>query len=409
MKYGKWIKRYGIRIGLLSLIALEACSADPGELGNDQPEFKELPISFQLEHLGGQQSKATDNNDSDLHGIDSKLVRPVHVDHIRLNVFKREIGEEHFFLDANNSNVVLTCIEHEQFPYYRAYGKISIQKNHEYRLTAVGYSKKLGEDTLFVRNAERKRFDHARLELTDLKEYKTPEFFFGTPMFQGKEVFSYDDMEQYQGKAALEGWLYRGVAGIELNLGSMGIEVQKVELLADSIHAMVDINHYDNFLKPYEMKRDGQFQHYVLGVDSLQAGEEYFKNDSVHIVGASLLPVCTSLSLRITKKAVEGKPAEVLCARMQLFEYEKPASGLSSRSIPDDEGNGTGIIPDDPDLPENPENPDEGKNPYTVCFKRNNYYRINGDFSKLNTMQYVFHVVVNPNWDRTVNLSLQKE
>lgn len=407
MMYERLLKRYGIAIGLLSLIVLGGCTSDTDGLDAEQPEFKEMPISFQLEHLGQQHTKATDNNDSNLDGFDHKLVRPIYVDHIRLNVFKRQIGEEFFFLDENNRNVVLTCIEQTQFPYYIAYGNINIQKNHEYRLTAVGYSEKQGEDTLFVRNENRKRFDHARLELTDREEYKTPEFFFGTPLFQGKETFTYDQMDEMQGKGALEGWLYRGVAGIEVKLENVK-GVKKVELLADSIHTMVDINHYDNFLHPYEMKRDGQFQHYVLGVDSLKEGQKSFVNDSVHIVGANLLPICTSLSLRITKQPEDGKPAEVVYCRMQLLE-KKVTSPAETRSIPGDGGDGTGIIPNDPTYPENPENPDEEKNPYTVCFKRNHYYLISGDYNKLSTMQYVFHVVVNPNWDRTVNLTLDKD
>ena len=217
MEFEKVLKQYGIAIGLLSLIVLGGCSSDSDRLEAEHPEFKELPISFQLEHLGQQHTKAVDNNDSNLHGIDHKLVRPIYVDHIRLNVFKREVGEEFFFLDENNRNIILTCIEQTQFPYFIAYGNINIQKNHEYRLTAVGYSEKQGEDTLFVRNENRKRFDHARLELTDREEYKTPEFFFGTPLFQGAETFTYDQMDEMQGKGALEGWLYRGVAGIEVN------------------------------------------------------------------------------------------------------------------------------------------------------------------------------------------------
>lgn len=420
MKFERVLRHFVIAIGLLTLIVSGGCSSDSDELEAVQPEFKELPISFQLEHLGQPKTKAVDNNDSNLHGIDHKLVRPIYVDHIRLNVFKRVIGEEHFFLDDQNANVVLTCVKQNQFPYRKAYGNIQIQKNHEYRLTAVGYSVEKEEEKLFKRDENRKRFDHARLELTDTEEYKTPEFFFGTPLFQGAETFTYDQMDEMQGKGALEGWLYRGVAGIEVNLGNIAKDVHKVELLADSIHTMVDINHYDDFLAPYEKKRDGKFHHFVIGADSLKEGEEEFKENEVHITGANLLPVCTSLSLRITKKATEtGKPGEVLYTRMQLFEtrlispddtitYEKPVPGWKTRSIPDDAGNGTGIIPDNPDFPENPDEPDGDKNPYTVCFQRNHYYRIVGDYDKLNTMQYVFNVVVNPNWDRTVNLSLDK-
>lgn len=420
MNYKRLLEQYKRWAGMLSLLCVGACSDNTDGLEENRLKYMELPISFNVELLGETRTKA-DGNDSQLQGIDAKRVRAVYVDHIRLNVFKRKTGEEHFFLDDANQNIVLRCQEQTTFPYYIARGSIHIQEGHEYRLTATGYSIGMGEDALFERNKDRKRFDHARLELTDKDEYKTPEFFFGTPLFEGKEVFSFDEMEAKQGKGNLEGWLYRGVAGIEVNLSNVK-GIQKIELLADSIHTMVNISEYDDFLAPFEMKKDGKFQHFVLGVDSLEAGVDEFEGDSVHIIGANLLPICTSLSLRITKKATEAdKPGEVIYTRMQLLEsrlisptdtieYEKPASGLETRSVPGDEGgNGTGIIPDDPDFPETPDQPDDNKRPYTVCFKRNHYYRIGGDYDKLNTMQYVFNVVVNPNWDRTVNLSLQQK
>lgn len=418
MKYRRLIKRCRLWVGILSLLCWGACSDDMDGLENNKSEYRELPITFNVEQLGEKQTKASDN-DSQLQGIDAKRVRAVYVDHIRLNVFKRKTGEEHFFLDDANQNIVLKCQEQSSFPYFIARGSINIQKGHEYRLTATGYSKEKGEDILFVRNTERKRFDHTRLELIDKNEYKTPEFFFGTPLFEGKEIFSFEEMEEMQGKGNLEGWLYRGVAGIEVNLSNVK-DVQKIELLADSIHTMVNISEYDDFT-PYEMKRDGHFLHFVLGTVSLEEGESEFEGNNVHIIGANLLPICTSLSLRITKKPTEeGKPGEVTYTRMRLFESrlisptdmikdEKTASGLDTRSIPGDGGNGAGIIPDDPDFPENPDNPDENKSSYSVCFKRNHYYRIEGNYDKLNTIQYVFNVVVNPNWDRTINLSLQKQ
>ena len=82
---------------------------------------------------------------------------------------------------------------------------------------------------------------------------------------------------------------------------------------------------------------------------------------------------------------------------------------FQTRALPPDEGNGTGIIPGEkeyPDNPEEPENPEE--DPYKVCFLRNNYYRLEGDFQNLTTEKYVLKVTVNPNWDADINLSLDK-
>lgn len=39
---------------------------------------------------------------------------------------------------------------------------------------------------------------------------------------------------------------------------------------------------------------------------------------------------------------------------------------------------------------------------------RNNYYTIEGDYNKLITQQYTLHVIVNPNWDQKVSLTLEE-
>lgn len=82
---------------------------------------------------------------------------------------------------------------------------------------------------------------------------------------------------------------------------------------------------------------------------------------------------------------------------------------LSSSTILDNDGLGTGIIPDD-DLPTDPEHPEEDDPlyPFRVCFMRNHYYQIEGDFNKLNQQQYTLNVIVNPNWDQKVSLTLEE-
>ena len=79
------------------------------------------------------------------------------------------------------------------------------------------------------------------------------------------------------------------------------------------------------------------------------------------------------------------------------------------RSLPGDGGNGTGIIPGNPDNPDpgDPDNPDPD-DAFRVCFLRNYSYRLRGDYEKLTTMSYVLQVSVNPNWEGDVNLPLQK-
>ena len=82
-----------------------------------------------------------------------------------------------------------------------------------------------------------------------------------------------------------------------------------------------------------------------------------------------------------------------------------------TRSIPSGGGNGTGIILGGEETPEYPEEGGDGeseKNPYQVCFKRNNYYQISGNYDSLLTQKYVLRVTVNPNWDMDVSLPLDK-
>lgn len=63
------------------------------------------------------------------------------------------------------------------------------------------------------------------------------------------------------------------------------------------------------------------------------------------------------------------------------------------------------LIPDDPENPD----ADDPNAPFRVCFQRNNYYQIVGDYEKLLTQKYTLRVLVNPNWDGNVELSLEKD
>lgn len=415
--------KYGL-LFLLSGSLLGGCSPENGTF--EEAETLELPVSFNLLSSGSLPTKA--QGDVDGHPTEAaKEVREVKVDRVALYVYERAADgvyasdEEGFYLDSDNRTKILTCVKQATFPYFVAKGSISIRKNRQYRINAVAYSEENGEQKLFERKGD--RFDHTRLSLVNGPEYETPELFFGSVVcggngkehfeegyVKGDTLFTYERLDRDKGKVLLTGWLYRCVAGIELNLRNMPDSVRKVELLADSIHTTVDAHAYANFLTPYDLKRDGSYKHYVIGVDSLKDGETDWsgRGDSTHIVGSNLLSVCTSLSLRVTTKS--GK-LEYCNLR---FKPGLPREGIDPsvpglRSLPGDGGNGTGIIPGNPDNPDpgDPDNPDPD-DAFRVCFLRNNYYRIRGDYEKLTTMSYVLQVSVNPNWEGDVNLPLQK-
>ncbi|WP_304248780.1 hypothetical protein [Parabacteroides gordonii] len=411
--------KYGL-LFLLSGSLFCGCSSENGEL--EKTKTLELPVSFNLLSSGSLPTKAQD--DVDGHPTEAaKGVREVKVDRVALYVYERAADgvyandEEGFYLDSDNREKILTCVKQETFPYFIAKGSISIRKNRQYRINAVAYSEKNGERKLFERKGD--RFDHTRLSLVNGPEFETPELFFGSVVcggdgkehfeerdVKGDTLFTYDRLDQNKGKELLTGWLYRCVAGIELNLENMPDSVRKVELLADSIHTTVDAGAYADFLTPYDLKRNGSYEHYVIGVDSLKEGESWsdsIRGDSARVIGANLLPVCTSLSLRVT---TESGKLEYCNLRLR---YKDDKSEPTLRSLPGDAGDGTGIIPDNPENPDpdDPDNPDSG-NTFRVCFLRNNYYHISGDYEKLTTMSYVLQVSVNPNWEGDVNLPLEK-
>ncbi|MFR1956741.1 hypothetical protein [Phocaeicola coprophilus] len=91
--------------------------------------------------------------------------------------------------------------------------------------------------------------------------------------------------------------------------------------------------------------------------------------------------------------------------RMEVQEAVQTLNYAPSRVMP---GMGPGLSREVRETPVDPENPDSGKNPFQICFKRNQYYKILGDYEKLTTMEYVLQVTVNPNWDGDVYLPLDK-
>ena len=334
---------------------------------------------------------------------------------MKLYVYKRASDavytndEEGFSLDEGKGRV-LTAVEQNGYddnmtgqnttqPHFVARGTLQLESGYDYRITALGYSEVKGESGLFKLNNG--FFRTAEVELTDTKNYTTPELFWGNVVtIDNDSIFSYEtatdpDME-------LSGWLYRVVAGVELTLSNVPENVRSIELMADSINIKSKARYYDDFLETYDMRKNTDHTHYLLG--KWERGDN--TGEPCNIIGPNLFDICTSLSLRIK---LDDDTEQYARLRIKEASSDDNVSGqsLGTKAIPDDGGNGTGIIPGGEETPEDPENPDDpDKNPFTVCFKRNNYYKIEGDYEKLMTNELNITVIVNPNWDADVSLTL---
>ena len=396
---------------LMYSLLLGACTAEEEVIEPVIPETMEVPISFDLS-MTGPATRAFDEPD-----ISTEEVRQTSVDRVNVYVysrpddetypndlagFKRHGGVVTLHAVKNNDGGVAGHLPAN----YTASGVLSLSSGNEYRITAVAYSAER-EGNLFVMKGDYLE-QQAHIELTDGVQYKTPELFFGTVVHNYTDtIFHYDDVKNDPaGQTSLTGWLYRGVAGIEIKLTNVPESVTKIELLADTIYTKVGASHYDDFLHAYAPEKELEYKRFVLGEAKPKDGE-------VKIVGPNLLTnICTSLSLRITSVGEGGKESVEAC-RLRLRDVDESEVGeeeQQTRSIPSDGGNGTGIIPEGEVIDPTPEDPsdDNVKNPYRVCFKRNNYYRIEGDYTQLRTFKYTLRVTVNPNWDMDVSLPLDK-
>lgn len=395
---------------LFSFLQIVSCTKEDDDV-TKVSETKEVPVSFSFQAVGGLTTKAGETPPA------YHYAREVAVDRVKLYVYKRATDavyandEEGFSLDEGKGRM-LTAVEQNGHddnmtgqnttqPHFVARGTLQLESGYDYRITALGYSEAKGESGLFKLNNG--FFRTAEVELTDT-EYTTPELFWGNVVtIDNDSIFSYEtatdpDME-------LRGWLYRVVAGVELTLNNVPENVQSIELMADSINIKSQARYYDDFLETYEMKRDYKHEHYLLG--EWKRGD---MQEACTIIGPNLFDICTSLSLRIKLKNDEGVESYQY-ARLRIKEVssdeEVSGQSLGTKAIPGDGGNGTGIIPGGEETPEDPENPDDpDKNPFTVCFKRNNYYKISGDYDKLMTDTLNITVIVNPNWDADVSLTL---
>lgn len=398
-------------------LLLAGCTAEEDVIGSVTIETIEVPISFDLA-MTGPATRAfppAETND-----------RGCYVDKVDVYVYSRP--DDDIYMEENKrdgfmyrSQVTLTAQETgevvDKQPRYTASGVLSLSSGNEYYITAVAYSAEKGERSLFRRTGsalESSCFELLPIDTVgednDEPEYRTPELFFGTVVYNNTDtIFHYDDVKNDPvGQTSLTGWLYRGVAGIEITLTNVPDSVTKIELLADTIYTKVRASHYDDFLHAYDAEKEFEYDRFVLG----EAVPER-EGKTVKIVGPNLLTnICTSLSLRITSEdEEENETIEACRLRLRNVDGGEEGETQQTRSIPSGGGNGTGIIPGGEETPEYPEeggDEEAEKNPYQVCFERNNYYRIEGDYTKLRTFKYTLRVTVNPNWDMDVSLPLDK-
>ena len=450
---------------IVLLLGLLACS-DEMEVPDTLPEGEtaRVPIAFNLQNVGDGLTTRVPSNEGPSCG---NAVRPVRVDKVDVYLYSRPADGEYNgdnaldFTRVGKYTFAVADKGDDAWPRYVAEGWVELSGSKEYRMTAIAYNSEEVEEENKPFTVTEGSFKDAAIQLTAItnpfdgtagkEEYNAPELFFGTVLaFDRDTLFTYDDVKGEE--AALSGWLYRGVAGIQLSLFNVPDNVEKIELLADTIYTEVGARYYDDFLYAYEPQKEMEYKRFALGgIDKDDAKEwavfaaaeeneetvadikSAIKRDDntiitdddinnkladskvFHIVGPNLLTdICTSLSVRITEN--NNGTAETKFARLRLKEtgtVQPSAQGLSTKSAPmngdEPAGPGTGII--DYEIPGNIENPDadDPNAPFRVCFQRNNYYQIVGDYEKLLTQKYTLRVLVNPNWDGNVELSLEKD
>ena len=439
MSYLSDIKK-SLAAAFLLLCGLAACSDEADMPVPGEGESIKVPISFSLLDEGTLTTRADYKPSPDDGKSHEDEVRKNRVDMVDVYVYHRAADGKYRsdIADFEKGATYSFPVEDKgkkAWPRYEASGEIEMSSSQEYRLTAVAYSKEERKEKPFSMTGD--RLEHAEVQLTSFDneflegesnaglypEYNCPELFFGTVVWgtpsgntwvDADTIFTYNDAKNDKTRQ-LGGWLYRGVAGIELNLYNVPDEVQSIELLADTINTKVHARYYDDFLSAYSQEKDFNHSRFVLGKASENTSfRETYKDadgtehtEGFRIIGPNLLTkICTSLTVRIKKTDNSYE-----YARLRLKET---GTEIPTKTIPVDEegnptGNGTGIISGN-DLPTNPEHPEEDDPmaPFRVCYVRNNYYKIYGDYNKLLTEQYTLRVIVNPNWDQKVSLTLEE-
>lgn len=429
MSYLSDIKK-SLAAAFLLLGGLAACSDEADMPVPGEGESIKVPIAFNLLDVGSLTTRVSPDDDHSYGGN----VRPNTVNAVNVYVYSRDAdGSYRDYADGFTLGYTYTLpvqdLDEEAWPRYVASGEIEMSSSKEYRINAVAYTKEESGEESFKLNGS--LFRQAEIELNQPSEqantlnHYNPELFFGTVLFEDTDsIFTYERTKN--NKAGLSGWLYRGVAGIELFLYNIPDNVKDIKLVASEINTKVHARWYDDFISSYE--KIGQElitgDSPVLGIGEVQEyaerPSEYKTDYYCEIIGPNVLTnIYTMLGVIIEYKTdKDGNTPMPTYARLRLKEtssvpgvpyYPEDDEDLTTKTVPSNDGLGTGIIPDN-DLPTDPEHPEEDDPlyPFRVCFIRNNYYQITGDFNRLNQQQYTLNVIVNPNWDQKVSLTLEE-
>ena len=380
---------YYILLGLILLGFHWSCSSED-VMEEEVVETLDVPISFDLLSVGSELTTKVSPDEND--GVPASEARDVSVNRVKVYVYQRKEGGTYRSKTEGFTRLrdyTLTAVENKDWPHFTARGSVQLQSGYEYRITAVAYNDREVETKSFEMSDP--VLERAYIELKETENYQTPELFFGTVVYNDRDtIFS-----------------YRCEAGIELNLKGVPNTVKCITLLADSVYTQVKACYYDDFKSAYGMKKDTEHKHFMIGKQDCpkDCGDTW----DLEMEGPNLLTdICTSLTVVIEEE--KDGTTSTSYARLKVREG---STEQTTKSLPPkedgEEGNGIGIIPGEDDLPVDPENPeDPDKKPFTICFKRNNYYEINGDYDKLFTQKYTLRVFVNPNWDADISLSLDK-
>ncbi len=392
--------------GLFCLTALSGCSQVDG-MGDeaDGGNTWAMPVSFVVQSSGSSSASSGSSWDNGENPPYAN-VRKLYTDRIQLNVYKRTKGgsyaddAEGFTFDKK---VVLTCAipgGAYLYPHYRyayATGVVNMDKDYEYRVTAIGYAEQKNERTLFS-FTESGSFTDAEVSLTNTTQYTTPELFFGTPRYgadmtdkeAGTVVFSYES----GAINALGGWLYRCVAGMELTLMKVPPEVKALALLTNAVNTKCKSTCYADFLTPdgkQDVAEEEESTKFVL--DTWERPDDWTtvygvenETDSIDVVmsESNLLPVTSTLYVRITIDKEGEADDEVMVVPLRMKKRT--------------DSNGDVITPD-------AVNTDDQLAEGTLVFERNHYYQVAGEYEKLITKKVPLVILINPNWDGDIDLT----
>lgn len=429
MSYLSDIKK-SMAAAFLLLCGFAACSDEADMPMPGEGESIKVPIAFNLLDVGELTTRVSPDDDHSY----GDAVRKNTVNAVNIYVYNRDAdGSYRDYTDGFTLGSTYTLpvqkLDEDKWPRYVASGEIEMSSRKEYRINAVAYTKEELGKASFKLNGS--LFRQAEIELNqrmnsnDIPDYYHPELFFGTVLFEDTDsIFTYERAKN--NKAGLSGWLYRGVAGIELFLYNIPDNVKDIKLVASEINTKVHARWYDDFVSSYEKIGqeliDGDSPVLGHGIIEKDENSKYENKNICRIVGPNILTnICTILGIVIATETESGDDTmktEYSYARLRLKEtssvpavpyYPEDNEDITTKTVPDDDGLGTGIIPDN-DLPTDPEHPEEDDPlyPFRVCFVRNNYYKIEGNFERLNQQKYTLRVIVNPNWDQKVSLTLEE-